>query len=56
MVELQLRLQNEFWKSLVQKFLSMKNFTRKNIGGLVIESSEKLDSDFQLIGEVKISK
>ena len=38
--------------SIDEKFL-----LEKNIGGLVIESSEKLDSDLlQLIGEVKISK
>ena len=34
-----------------------ENSYSKNISGLVIESSEKLDSNiFQLIGEVKISK
>ena len=32
----------------VQKFLSMKILTRKNIGGLVIESTEKLDSNFSI--------
>ena len=38
--------------SIDEKFL-----LEKNIGGLVIESTEKLDSNLlQLIGEVKIQK
>ena len=57
MVELQLQLQNEFWKIFRSRIsIDENSHSEKNIGGLVIESTKKLDSDLlELIGEIKNS-